>query len=327
LTLPDAAKPADVTGADDHRTLGFAVERIELFHRERPSVEPADRGAETMTAEPGGSASSEAAKEKPEGLAAQHAQAESRTATPPAEAAAELVEAAASSAPEPELPPRELMLRFESIGENCEFGLVQRRCGAEPLGLFRFASAPLPKLLAGLAARFEGLGDPDNLEVELSPNGREYLVTDKKFQLLYHAWVLADEMTAQEVHRREVRRLPLLIRKFLEDLSEAKKIFVYHGMEPLSDDDANRLLADLRRYGRNTLLWVEAADGEHPPGSVMWRGEGLLKAHIDRFAPGEDAHDLSLDCWIEICREAYRLYRIDAGASRRGAVPASAAAQ
>jgi hypothetical protein len=225
------------------------------------------------------------------------------------------------------LPLRELMLRFESIGENCEFGLVQRRCGAEPLGLFRFASAPLPKLLAGLAARFEGLSNPDNLEVKLSGNGREYLVTDKKFQLLYHAWVLADEMTAPEVHQREVRRLPLLSRKFLEDLNEAKKVFVYHGMEPLSEADANRLLAALRRYGPNTLLWVEMADAEHAPGSVAWQGEGLLKAFIDRFAPGENAHDLSLDCWVEICREAYRLCRVDAGVQRAGPVPAGAAAQ
>src|SRR5579885_2880091 len=55
------------------------------------------------------------------------------------------------------LPPDQLMMRFESLGENCEFGLAQRRCGAEPLGLLRFASAPLEKLLAGLEGRFEGM--------------------------------------------------------------------------------------------------------------------------------------------------------------------------
>src|SRR5438270_249053 len=98
-------------------------------------------------------------------------------------------------------------------------------------------------------------------------------------------------------------------------------------MEPLSDDDANRLLAQLRSYGPNALLWVETADAEHAAGSVAWRGEGLLKAYIDRFAPGEDAHDLSLDCWIAVCREAYRLYRTEAGAGQTGPVPASAAAQ
>jgi Sulfotransferase family len=230
---------------------------------------------------------------------------------------------------EAELPLGELMMRFESLGENCEFGLVQRRCGAEPLGLFRFASAPLPKLLAGLEAGFEGLSDADNLDVQLSSNGREYMVYDKRFQLLYHAWVSAAEMSASEVHQRETRRLPLLIRKLIEDLREAEKIFIFHGMEPLGEEEARRLLALLRGYGPNTLLWIEVADAEHPPGTVAWIGEGLLKAYIDRFAPGENAHDLSLDCWIAICREAYRLWRIGAGGDRTRSIPVpeSAAAQ
>jgi hypothetical protein len=212
---------------------------------------------------------------------------------------------------EGDLSARDLMVSFESLGENCEFGLVQRRCGAELLGLFRFASAPLPKLLAGLEAGFEGLSEPENLDVQLSSNGREYMVHDRKFQLLYHAWVLADEMTAEEVRRRESRRLPLLVRKLVEELRQATKIFVFHGMEPLSEQDAEDLLAHLLRYGPNTLLWVELADDDHPAGTVASHGKGLLKGYIDRFAPGENAHDLSLDCWIAICREAYRLARID----------------
>jgi hypothetical protein len=77
--------------------------------------------------------------------------------------------------------PAKLMLGFESLGENCEFGLVQRRCGAEPLSLLRFASAPLPQLLAALHARFQGLGDAASIGVELSPNGREYMIRDATF--------------------------------------------------------------------------------------------------------------------------------------------------
>jgi hypothetical protein len=34
-------------------------------------------------------------------------------------------------------------------------------------------------------------------------------------------------------------------------------------------------------------------------------GEGLLKGYIDRFAPGDDAHDFSLDGWIALCRAAW----------------------
>src|SRR4029077_19430059 len=77
------------------------------------------------------------------------------------------------------LPPDQLMMRFESLGENCEFGLAQRRCGAEPLGLLRFASAPLPVLLAGLRGRFEGMGDPEQIDIQVSTNRQEYLVVDK----------------------------------------------------------------------------------------------------------------------------------------------------
>jgi hypothetical protein len=102
--------------------------------------------------------------------------------------------------------------------------------------------------------------------------------------------------------------LPLLVRKLREDLAEGEKIFVYHGMGRLGGADALPLVTALRRYGPNTLLWVELADADHPAGTVEPAGTGLLKGYIDRFAPGEDAHDLSLDCWIAICREAWRLH-------------------
>jgi len=202
------------------------------------------------------------------------------------------------------LAPDALMLRFESLGENCEFGLVQRRCGAEPLGLLRFASAPLPKLLAALRARFQGMGAPNNIVVELSSNGREYMVQDRAFGFNYHAWVALGEQTPQEIHAREVRRVPFLIRKLIEDLTAGEKIFVYHGMEPLTLAAARNLAAALRGYGPGTLLWVERADADHQAGSVERIEAGLLKGHIDRFAPGENAHDFSVESWTQLCQAA-----------------------
>jgi hypothetical protein len=201
------------------------------------------------------------------------------------------------------------MMRFESLGENCELGLVQRGCGAEPLGLFRFASAPFANLMDALAAQFEGLGEADQLEVELSDNRREYMVRDHRFGFLYHAWVLAGEMRPEDVHRREVRRLPLLIRKLSEDLTAGEKIFVYHQMDqPLSAVQARQLASALSAYGPSTLLWVELAEPEHPAGTAEWIEPGLIKGFVDRFAPGENAHDLSIDCWVAMCRAAYRLW-------------------
>ena len=206
-----------------------------------------------------------------------------------------------------ELSPDQLMMQFESLGENCEFGLVQRRCGAEPLGLLRFASAPLEKLLSGLDGRFEGMGEPDQVEVNVSENGSEYLVVDRRFGFLYHPWILVHEAEPDQVRERETMRLSLLRRKLLEDLKEGRKIFVYHAMSPLDTAEASRLVAAIHTYGPGPLMWVELADDQHRAGTVEQLRPGFLKANIDRFAPGENAHDLSLECWIEICRNAFRL--------------------
>ena len=201
----------------------------------------------------------------------------------------------------------QLMMQFESLGENCEFGLAQRRCGAEPLGLLRFASSPIDKLLTGLVHRFEGIGDDGKIEVKASGDGSEYLVIDRCFGFLYHPWVLVGEAEPDFIREREAKRLPFLRRKLLEDLEDGRKIFVYHGMERLAEADMRRLSTAVHAYGPSTLLWVELNDEEHRAGSVEPIAPGLLKGYIDRFAPGENAHDLSLDCWVEICRNAHRL--------------------
>jgi hypothetical protein len=35
--------------------------------------------------------------------------------------------------------------------------------------------------------------------------------------------------------------------------------------------------------------------------------DGLMRGYIDRLAPYHDATDVSLACWLQICRNAYRL--------------------
>jgi hypothetical protein len=206
-----------------------------------------------------------------------------------------------------QMPLNQLMLQFESLGQNCEFGLVQRRCQAEPLGLLRFASAPLPKLLTALDAGFAGMGSAESIRVELSANGREFMVTDTAYDIVYHAWVDAGQMTPEALHQREVRRVPLLVRKLLEDLAAGEKIFVFKGMGAVAEEVVFPLAASLRRYGPNVLLFVTLADAAHRAGTVEVKAPGFLVGYVDRFAPGQDANDLELAQWVSVCRGAYRL--------------------
>jgi hypothetical protein len=49
------------------------------------------------------------------------------------------------------------------------------------------------------------------------------------------------------------------------------------------------------------------ADAAHPSGTVEVVFPGLLRGYIERFAPYENAHDLLLNDWLEVCANAYRL--------------------
>ena len=89
------------------------------------------------------------------------------------------------------LPMRELMMQFESLGADpggCEFGLVQRTFGAEPLGLLRWATIGAANLTDALNVGFEGVGDPANTELAVAAQGtrEEYTVRDRRFGMLMH---------------------------------------------------------------------------------------------------------------------------------------------
>ena len=206
----------------------------------------------------------------------------------------------------------DVMLQFESLGQNCEFGLVQRHFRAEPLGLFRFSSTPLSKLLLALEHKLNGLGEPGSLTVGISPGGQELMVEDRRFGFLYHAWVKTGEQTIEAVEDRELRRLPFLKRKLLQDLQLAEKVFVFHAMRPIPEEEVFPLAAILQCYGPNTLLFVTLADHDHAAGTVEIRSPGFLVGYLDRFAPPDNAMDASFEAWASICRQADHIHRATA---------------
>jgi hypothetical protein len=71
----------------------------------------------------------------------------------------------------------------------------------------------------------------------------------------------------------------------------------------------------LNRFGPATLLWVVPAEAGRPSGSVEVLMPGLLKGYIDRFAPEDNAHDLSFDGWLQLCANAHALHRLQQSAA------------
>jgi hypothetical protein len=202
----------------------------------------------------------------------------------------------------------EFMVKFESLGDNCEFGLVQRRCGAEPLGLLRFSTTELATLLRGLDVAFRDLGDPADLEFVLDNAQKpEYVVREKRYGLVYHTFRYKGEVDEEKLAAGEPLRLRFLVRKLVEDLVSANKIFVCKRNEPVMREEILPLYRALNSFGRNSLLWVVPANERMSPGSVETVLPGLFRGFIERFAPPENAHDLALNSWIEICINAFEL--------------------
>ena len=218
------------------------------------------------------------------------------------------------------MPSDDFMRLFESLGDNCEFGTVQRQCGAEPLGLLRWGAPRLPRLLECLRTRFEHFGAIENLGFTLGdPPRREYVVREKRYGMAYHTFQYENEIDESQLLTKQAMRMKLLVRKLLEDLEDGQKIFIWKDTSGVcSDTDAMRLHAELATFAANTLLWVTVADEQHRPGCVEWMSAGLLRGYIHRFS--YPVPDVDIPPWLEICVNAYRLVRAqtntDAGTAR-----------
>jgi hypothetical protein len=214
---------------------------------------------------------------------------------------------------------RDLVLRFESLGDNCELGIVQRRADVEPLGLLRFAGAPLSHVLRGLNARFAGIADPDQVRVEAERG--EYMVNLAKYEFRYHADAKVGEADPDALRRQQVRTVGFLADKLLRDLEAAEKIMVFRQNEPLLATDLVDLRAALSRIGPSTLLWVTEARPGHPPGTVDVIDARFMVGYVRRLAPRDEVPDADVESWMSVLRRAWAAWPL-----REGTAPAAPAA-
>lgn len=276
LEHPDGARPIDLGTSGDARKLGFAVQAVRFLTLDQPLPNAACRRSAAWP---------EIARS-----------ADDKAAIVATEAATGMPVAA-------------MLERFASIGDNCEFGLLQRQCGAEPLGLMRFAGAHLPHVIRGVDAGFAGLGEPGDVTPRAGGGAwPEWIIHEKRYDLHYHTDIRADAATADYVLADETARLRFLRRLFLEDLADGRKIYVCKRTDPpLTQQEVMPLFLALNRHAASRLLWVVLADDAHPAGTVVEEPPGLMRGHIDRFAPPGRVPALSVPGWLAVCANAWRL--------------------
>jgi tetratricopeptide (TPR) repeat protein len=213
---------------------------------------------------------------------------------------AELLDGAdAPAAAADQKPPlKALLLRFESIGDTCEFGMVQRRFGAEPLSLLRWTSTAPDDLVTALNTDFAGVGEPDHTIIEIV-NG-EFTTRDDRYYMFSHTFTAATAETIEAFSAQHLRRMQFLRRKFLDDLKAAKKLLVYKCDQGVTDEQALALYRALRRFNPdNALLCVRLATADRLPGTMEQADERLFLGSIDKFS----TVDISYGHWVNLCHQ------------------------
>lgn len=206
-----------------------------------------------------------------------------------------------------------LLKRFVNLGENCEFGLVQRQGGAEPVGLMRFTLILCPveerirRVTDAINAGFAGIGAPDS--VHCVSFGGEWMIKEDVYHLFYHTFRHEGVHDPEPLRAAQAERLVFLRRKLLAELAGDRHIFVWKQSRGCRDEDVLDLHAAIRRHGARALLWVTPHDALHPPGTVEAVGDGLMRGYVTRLAPEELPGDYDYDGWLAVARTADRLWR------------------
>lgn len=204
-----------------------------------------------------------------------------------------------------------VLLSCESLGATsagCEFGLVQRRFGAEPFGMFRWALIGIDKLTRALLNNFEDVGSEATTELAIrreSATHQEYYVVDKKVGYLTHTFVKAEDSPEDRMLKQSVRRVRFLRGKLIEDLHAAEKVFIYKFAMKFDEDALRRMFAAVRTYGPCTLLCVTFADQNHPKGELQMLEPGLFVGRTGMFmdAVVPDEQGVDTETWFAHCRD------------------------
>jgi hypothetical protein len=215
------------------------------------------------------------------------------------------------------LAPDDLVTQFESLGHNCEFGLVQRALGAEPLGLLRFAAILPHHLLRGMDTGFDGLGERARLRVFTERNRarEEYLVRDDAYGIHFHTNLFVGDAEPGQVADKLAVHLQFLRRKFEERLAQGG-LFVLQHQTVRSVAQALPILNLLRSHGPGVLLYV-IEDKTVPSGTVVQERADLFRGHIDNLPPMYEADTINVPGWVSLCANTYRMWR-EAGGGAQG---------
>jgi len=197
--------------------------------------------------------------------------------------------------------------RFESFGQNCEFGFVLQSKGIQKSSLLRWAIVPVDALIRGLENDFAGVYEFENL----IPSQID-MVQDTATGFHFHTKMVAERVFVED-HAQffpdEKEKSGYLRARLLKQLADPNTIFIYKSVKETPLEKVKALAAALRAKGPANLLYV-SENIEKPVGSVEHIEHNLYLARIDFFAHPATTRQASYDVWNTILENADSLIKV-----------------
>lgn len=211
---------------------------------------------------------------------------------------------------------------FESLGEDCEFGLVQQRAGILHPHLLRFSAASensadrLPHLMMLLKYRLHQLEKPDFLDMFLPEEewnnvDPEWRIRHKMYKWSTHTGLLVKNFPKETISQK-IPDFSVVIEfmksQFLRELELGRKVWIWKSGVPSSLVNIKKLLDILKNYGPNKLLWVQNADQDHPPGTIEKLDADLWCGYIKKPNEHWKGHWSEDADWLELLKNTLQMY-------------------
>ncbi|CAE6837990.1 hypothetical protein [Paraburkholderia nemoris] len=205
--------------------------------------------------------------------------------------------------------------RFESLGDNCEFGFVLQHHGIHDGGMLRWTMIrDFRDLQSAIDRKFEGIYDIDDLS-PCSPD----MVRDERFGIEFHTKMpivrTADgfdfatpKSERLSVHYFEREKYFYLTEKFFNAAKRGSKIYVLKSINPIAQSVVEGVLRSLRRHGDVSILWVCEQDAANQTGTLEKLNNNLYRGFITRFSPSLDMNDIDMPVWAAVCEAAWNLH-------------------
>lgn len=206
------------------------------------------------------------------------------------------------------------LTRVESLGVNCELGLIQRHCSVENIGLFRFGRTPIDGLISAVENNFDGIGDPEDISLRVAYS-KEWLSTSRRYGFEFHTEHMAPAFDEAQVRARMSVHFKFLARKLREELEDGEKLFFYrpeHACE--AGEQGERLANTVHQIGSSALVWVSISEDPAKVGTVEWTIPGsLMTAYLDRYGAINYAIHASYDVWLQLVVRALEMFDVGSG--------------